>query len=84
MGPKELIALVSAIMAFLAVGMDLMLPAFDEIREEFGLGASSTETSRVVTVYMLGMAFGQLFYGPLADRIGRKNAIIAMSAWPVL
>ncbi len=77
MGRKELLALVSAIMAFTAMGIDLMLSAFDEMRVEFDLGVSSTETSRVVTVFLLGLAFGQLFYGPLADRFGRKRALYA-------
>ncbi|NNF54666.1 MAG: multidrug effflux MFS transporter [Acidimicrobiales bacterium] len=75
MGRKELLALVSAIMAFTAMGIDVMLSAFDEIRAEFELGVTSTATSRVVTVFFLGLAFGQLFYGPLADRFGRKRAL---------
>ncbi|MFT7474179.1 MAG: DHA1 family bicyclomycin/chloramphenicol resistance-like MFS transporter [Verrucomicrobiales bacterium] len=75
MGRKELLALISSIMAFTALGIDLMLPAFDEIREDFQLGLNSTETSRVITVYLLGMAFGQLLYGPIADRFGRKKAL---------
>lgn len=80
MGPKELLALVSAIMAFGAMGIDFMLSAFDEIRVDFDLGLNSTETSRVVTVYLLGLAFGQLFYGPLADRFGRKRTLYAGAA----
>ncbi len=79
-GPRELIALVSATMAFIAVGIDLMLPAFDDIRDEFGLGGAGSQTSRVVTVYFYGMAIGQLFYGPLADRFGRKRALYAAAA----
>ena len=77
MGPRELIALVSAMMAFGAMGIDFMLSAFDEIRLAFDLGANSTETSRVVTVFLLGLALGQLFYGPIADRFGRKSTLLA-------
>ena len=77
MGRKELLTLVSAIMAFTAMGIDLMLSAFDEIRVDFDLGVSSTETSRVVTVFLLGLAFGQLIYGPVADRFGRKRTLYA-------
>ena len=75
MGRKELLVLVSAIMAFTAMGIDVMLSAFDEIRLDFELGATSTATTRVVTVFFFGLAFGQLFYGPLADRFGRKRAL---------
>ena len=77
MGRRELIALVSAIMAFTAMGIDLMLSAFGEIRTAFDLDPASTETSRVVTVFLMGLAVGQLFYGPIADRFGRKRALYA-------
>ena len=77
MGRKELLTFISMVMAFTAMGIDLMLSAFDEIRDEFDLGVTSTETSRVVTVYLLGLAAGQLFYGPIADRFGRKTALYA-------
>lgn len=75
MGRRELIAMLSAIMAFTGIGIDVMLPAFDEIRLEFDLGATSTETSRLITVFFLGLAAGQLFFGPLADRFGRKATL---------
>jgi DHA1 family bicyclomycin/chloramphenicol resistance-like MFS transporter len=83
-GRRELVALVSAMMAFGAMGIDFMLSAFGEIRADFNLGADSTETTRVVTVYLLGLAFGQLFYGPLADRYGRKRTLYAGAAVYVL
>jgi len=74
-GRRELITMISSMMALTGVAIDLMLPAFDEIRESFDLGVGSTETSRIITVFFLGMAIGQLFYGPLADRFGRKNTL---------
>lgn len=67
-------------MALTALAIDLMLPAFDEIRESFDLGEGSSETARIVTVFFLGMAIGQLFYGPLADRFGRKKTLYASVA----
>ena len=62
-------------MALTALSIDLMLPAFDEIRAEFGLDADSTDTAAIVTVFFLGLAVAQLFYGPLADRFGRKPVL---------
>lgn len=79
-GRRELVALVSAMMAFGAMGIDFMLSAFGEIRADFNLGADSTATTRIVTIYFLGLAFGQLFYGPLADRYGRKRTLYAGAA----
>ena len=72
----ELLAMVSAMMAFMAMGVDVMLPAFGDIRADYGLAESSSATTRVVTFYFFGVAFGHLFYGPLADRLGRKPTLV--------
>ncbi len=74
-GPKEFIALLSMVMALSAVGIDLMLPAFDDMRQAFGLASDSNEVARIVTTYFLGMSLAPLPYGALADRIGRKPVL---------
>lgn len=68
-------ALLSMIMAMGALAIDLMLPAFDEMRDHFGLEPGSTRVTQTVTVFLMGMALAQLFYGPLADRFGRKPVL---------
>ena len=68
-------ALLSMIMALGALAIDLMLPAFDDMRQYYGLAADSTRVAQVVTVFLLGMALAQFFYGPLADRFGRKPTL---------
>ncbi|MGB3736250.1 MAG: multidrug effflux MFS transporter [Ilumatobacter sp.] len=75
MKPRELLTLISAIMALMALGIDLMLPAFDDIREAFDLGEGSPETGKVITVFFMGLAVAQLVWGPLADRFGRKPVL---------
>lgn len=65
------------VMAMGALAIDLMLPAFDEIREHFGLASDSTRAAQIVTTFLLGMALAQFFYGPLADRFGRKPVLYA-------
>jgi DHA1 family bicyclomycin/chloramphenicol resistance-like MFS transporter len=60
------------IMALAALGIDMMLPALDDMREHFGLAPESTQVAQVVTVFLMGLALAQYFYGPLADRFGRK------------
>ena len=57
----------------LATGIDIALPAFDAIEEGFD---RTGNTSLVITLYIIGMALGQLVYGPLADRFGRQPAIL--------
>lgn len=83
-GP-EFIALLSMIMALAALGIDMMLPAFDDIRLAFDLGAGSNtaagtvapsnEVARVVTAYFLGMALAPIPYGALSDRWGRRPVL---------
>lgn len=80
MGRKELLTIISAMMAFTAMAIDMMLAAFPQIRSDFDLGVGSAETSRVITVFMIGLAVGQLIYGPIADRFGRKRTLYAGAA----
>lgn len=75
LGKRQFVAMIAAIMAMGALGIDLMLPVFDELRAHFGLDAGSTDVAQIVTMYFLGMAVGQVFYGPFADRFGRKPVL---------
>ena len=52
------------------------MPAFDELRAEFGLRDGSGEVSLIVTAYFLGMAAGQLVWGLSSDRTGRRTALL--------
>lgn len=74
-GRKQFTALLAAIMALGALGIDLMLPVFDEIRTHFGLAEDATDVAQIVTLYFLGMASGQILYGPFADRYGRRPVL---------
>ena len=74
---REFIALVTALMATMALGIDLMLPAFPEMRQEFGFPADSTTVSWVITAYFLGVAIGPWLYGPASDRYGRRRPLFA-------
>lgn len=67
----------AATMALTALSIDLMLPAFDEIRAEFGIASDSNETAAIITIFFLGMAVAQLVWGTLSDRFGRKPIIYA-------
>lgn len=76
-GARELVVLISSVMALMAVGLDLVLPGFDEIREAFDLGEGSNRVGQIITFYFFGMAVAQLVWGPLADRFGRKPILYA-------
>lgn len=69
--------LLAAGMSLAALGIDLMLPAFGEIRAAFGLPPDSTAIAGLVTAYFLGLAGGQLLWGTLSDRFGRRPILLA-------
>ena len=58
-----------------ALGVDLMLPALPQIGTELG-APSDNARQWVVTAYVFGFGLGQLVYGPLADRYGRRPVIL--------
>jgi DHA1 family bicyclomycin/chloramphenicol resistance-like MFS transporter len=74
---NELIVFLAMSMALSALAIDLLLPAFPQIRAEFDLAPGSTEVSRFITAYFVGLAAGQLLIGPLADRFGRRPLLRA-------
>jgi DHA1 family bicyclomycin/chloramphenicol resistance-like MFS transporter len=76
-GTREFVAVVAGCVAMAAISIDLLLPAFADIRAEYGLAADSTAPSRLITSFFLGLAVGQLVYGPLSDRLGRKPMLYA-------
>ena len=73
----ELIILLSCAMALSALGIGLILPAFGEMRQVFGLPEDSNRLAQAITAYILGLSAGTLIYGPLSDRFGRKPALAA-------
>jgi DHA1 family bicyclomycin/chloramphenicol resistance-like MFS transporter len=75
LGRSELTVLLAMTIALTALGIDLMLPMFPAIRADLGLPEGSPAVAGLVTAYFLGLAAGQLLYGPLADRYGRKAAL---------
>lgn len=50
--------------------IDMYLPSFPEIAKD--LATPVTQMALSVSIYFIGFAFGQIFYGPLLDRFGRK------------
>lgn len=53
---------------------DFYLPALPEITDQ--LQATGTQTQFSLTAALIGLGLGQLFFGPLSDRIGRKKPLV--------
>lgn len=63
--------LVAAMSVVGPVSIDMYLPGFPQIEQDFGQrGVEVT-----MAAYMIGIAIGQLFYGPVSDRFGRKSPL---------
>lgn len=66
----RIILILGALSTITPFAIDLYLPAFPQIAA--GLGSTEAQVALSLSSYFIGMAFGQLFYGPLLDRFGRK------------
>ncbi len=71
----EFVGFVAACMALSAMSIDIMLPALPLLSADFKL-ADPNQAQMVITAFFAGIGFSQLFYGPLADRFGRKPILI--------
>ena len=79
MHPREFVAFVAAVMAVNAFGVDLMLPALADIGRDLSI-MEANHRQWIITVYMVGFGAGQLVYGPLADRYGRRPILLVTLA----
>lgn len=61
-----------SVLGFLAT--DMYLPAFAAIQQD--LNASAASVSASLSLFLAGFALGQLFWGPLSDRYGRKPILL--------
>lgn len=61
------------VLGFLAT--DMYLPAFAAIQQDLNTSAASVSAS--LSLFLAGFAIGQLFWGPLSDRYGRKPILLA-------
>ena len=65
----------AALMALNALAIDMMLPALPAIAR--GLGVSHPNDQQyVIIAYTVGFGAGQIVWGPLADRFGRRPLLI--------
>lgn len=72
---RERIILYALLTSLTSISIDALLPALRQIGEEVGV-APPLSTQHIISLFIFGMAFGELFLGPLSDAIGRKNALV--------
>jgi len=70
-----IVSLLGALSVISPFAIDMYLPAFGMVAADFDV--PSTTISLTLSSYFIGLALGQIFYGPLLDRFGRKKPLYA-------
>ena len=70
----RLLLILGALSAFGPLAIDFYLPAFPAIARGFATDVEHVQLS--LAAYFVGLALGQLVYGPLADRYGRRRPLL--------
>lgn len=68
-----LVPILASLTAFAPLSIDMYLPSFPKIAEEFIIPDATVELS--LASFFVGLAIGQLFYGTATDRFGRKQPL---------
>lgn len=68
-----IIVLLGALCVVTPFAVDMYLPAFSTIAAQFR--TTTPQISLSLSTYFVGFALGQIFYGPLLDRFGRKRPL---------
>ena len=74
-GFREFVVLAAAMMSTQAIAIDAMLPALPTIVRELHI-ANVNHGQWVVTAYVAGVGIGQLFWGLMSDRFGRRTVLL--------
>jgi DHA1 family bicyclomycin/chloramphenicol resistance-like MFS transporter len=72
-GNRLVILILGALITISPFSIDMYLPAFSTIASDFG--STTAKVSLSLASYFVGMAIGQILYGPLLDRYGRKRPL---------
>ncbi|PKI89641.1 Bcr/CflA family drug resistance efflux transporter [Actinomycetales bacterium SN12] len=80
--PRRLMLALGALTAFGPISLDVYLPSLPQLGAD--LGASESLTQFTMSACMIGLALGQLLWGPISDRFGRRMPLIfAISGFAV-
>ena len=70
----RIVLILGALSAFGPLAIDFYLPAFPAMAQAFGTDEKHVQTT--LAAYFLGLSLGQLAYGPVADRFGRRAPLL--------
>ncbi len=70
----RMVLILGALSAFGPLAIDFYLPAFPAMAQAFATDEKHVQTT--LAAYFLGLSIGQLAYGPVADRFGRRKPLM--------
>ena len=73
-GTFALTALLAGLSAVGPLSTDMYLPSMPDIAND--LQASTAQVGLTISSYLIGFAAGQILYGPVSDRHGRKPVLL--------
>ncbi len=68
------IIILGSLTAIGALSIDMFLPGLPDIRHDFQTTTSNAQLT--LSMFMIGLAFGNLFAGPISDSTGRRKPLI--------
>ena len=74
-GFLEFVVLAAAMMSTQAIAIDAMLPAFPAIVRTLHI-VNENHVQWIVTAYMAGLGCGQVYWGLMSDRFGRRPILV--------
>ena len=69
----RILVILSTLMAFASISTDMYLPALPALGVAFGMGAGRVQLT--LSSFLVGFSLGQLLWGPIGDRYGRRVPI---------
>src|ERR1700760_1676461 len=74
-GGRAPFPLLVAMTACGTLGMHIIIPALPATARALDISVGTTQLT--ITLYLIGLAIGQLLYGPVSDRLGRRPVLLA-------